>query len=213
MSSEIRSIRSLLDNNRSNIEILPQLETFVQKVDTQSYDLEANLAVLKFYQFHPEKTQRFVVAKILVKSLMNLPNIDFSLCMYMIPEYLHVEEPIKILIQIHNLLETAQFVEFWNEAKACKEFTEIFPGFEDAIRSFIIGVVTNTYQTISKEFLSEVLNLRGVDLDAMVNVKGWKQTPETVVFPKIDTTSFKTKKIAESVKFEDLSKILGSLST
>lgn len=48
------AIQVLIDSNRYNVEILPQLESYVQhQVDKQTYHLEANLTVLKFYQFHP----------------------------------------------------------------------------------------------------------------------------------------------------------------
>jgi translation initiation factor 3 subunit K len=51
---------------------------------------------------------------------MNLPHTDFALCMYLIPEKLHNEEPIRILTSLAHLLETAQFEAFWVEANTCK---------------------------------------------------------------------------------------------
>ncbi len=83
------AISTLIENNRYNIEILPQLENYVQtQVDSQSYHFDANHTVIKFYQFNPEKIQKMIVGKILVKALMNLPSNDFQLLMFMIPERL-----------------------------------------------------------------------------------------------------------------------------
>jgi translation initiation factor 3 subunit K len=83
------AITALIESNRFNLEILPQLENYVQyQVEKGTYHLEANLAVLKFYQFHPEKANRFVVGSILIKALMNLPNTDFLYCSYLISEKL-----------------------------------------------------------------------------------------------------------------------------
>ena len=44
------------------------------------YDLEANLALLKLYQFNPERTNLRVIVQILLKALTNLPHTDFVLC-------------------------------------------------------------------------------------------------------------------------------------
>lgn len=83
------AINLLIETNRYNIEILPQLESYVQyQIDKNTYHFENNLTVLKFYQFHPDKTQKNIVGKILIKALMNLPSTDFSLCLYMISERL-----------------------------------------------------------------------------------------------------------------------------
>jgi len=208
----IEAINTLIESNRYNIEILPQLESYVQhQLDTQTYHVEANLTVLKFYQFHPEKTQKFKIGQILCKALTNLPHCDFGLCMYMIPEKLHEEEPIRILASLSQLLETCQFVEFWTEAKTCRELLDTVPGFDDAIRGFIIGVVTITYQTIPKDFLSQILNMSGTDLDALITAKGWSQTKDTVTFPKVEEIVKAKSRTVDNLKFEDLAKILPSL--
>jgi len=190
------------------------LENFVQQqIDTQTYHPDANFAVLKFYQFHPEKLQKFIVAKILIKTLMNLPSTDFMLSLCMIPEKLHSEEPIKILIVLSQLLESAQFSEFWVEANTCKELLEAIHGFYESIRGFIIGVVGMTYQTLTKEFLAKVLNMKDTDLDAFIIARGWKHTATTVTFPRPEDSSTKSKKaIQTNIKLQDLPKILATLS-
>jgi len=206
------AITTLIESNRYNIEILPQLETYVQhQLKDQTYHLESNLTILKFYQFHPEKIQKFTVGQILCKALMNLPHNDFALCMYLIPEKLHEEEPIHILTCLSQLLEICHFSEFWIEAKTCRELLDTIPGFDDSIRGFIIGVVTISYQTIPKDFLSEVLNMHGTDLDALITARGWHQTSDTVTFPKVEETIKAKSRTVDDVKFEDLAKILPSL--
>ncbi len=124
------------------------------------------------------------------------------------------EEPIQTLTTLSNLLESAQFGEFWQEAKTYKEMLDKIPGFDDAIRNckytevfyiyFIVvsGVVASTYKTIAKDFFSEVLNLKGTELDQYVNSKGWKQTTDAVTFPNTEESSSKAKKNAENIKFQ-----------
>ena len=41
--------------------------------------------VLISFQFFPEKLDLGIMAKILIKSMMNLPESDFLLCSYLIP--------------------------------------------------------------------------------------------------------------------------------
>lgn len=50
------------------------------QVSENMYDLEANLAILKLYQFFPNLYKPEIVCWILLKSLTNLPNTDFVLC-------------------------------------------------------------------------------------------------------------------------------------
>jgi len=110
--------------------------------------------------------------------LMNLPSSDFSLCLYLISERLHNEEPIRVLISLAHLLESAQFPQFWTEANTCRELLNTIPGFDDSIRIFIINLLTQTYRTISRDTLSELLNIRGNELDSLINSFGWKQSSD-----------------------------------
>ena len=56
------------------------------------YDLEANLALLKLYQFNPTYNNLTVVVQILLKSLTNLPHTDFVLCKCLLSQEV-LEEP------------------------------------------------------------------------------------------------------------------------
>ena len=77
----------LLETQRYNPEILPELEAYVDTQCTNgTYNLDCNWAVLKLYQFHPEKNNILILAKILAKALMHLPTTDYLLCTYLIPE-------------------------------------------------------------------------------------------------------------------------------
>ena len=51
-----------------------------------AYDLEANLAVLKLYQFNPHNYNTDIVAQILLKALTNYPHTDFILCKCLLSE-------------------------------------------------------------------------------------------------------------------------------
>ena len=55
-----------------------------------TYDLDANLALLRFYQFQPQDCKIDVLAKVLLKALAQLPSSDFKTCLHLLPEQLQV---------------------------------------------------------------------------------------------------------------------------
>jgi translation initiation factor 3 subunit K len=80
-------VSKLLQADRYSPEIIPQLEKYVQEqVAAKTYNLEANLALLKLYQFHSDKANVKVISQILIKALMNMPSTDFLLAAYLISE-------------------------------------------------------------------------------------------------------------------------------
>jgi hypothetical protein len=83
------TIEQLVALNPYNPDILPDLENYVEEqVVTQTYSLDANLCLLRLYQFQPARLDVRIVARMLVKALMALPATDFNLCMFLIPERL-----------------------------------------------------------------------------------------------------------------------------
>eukprot|EP01116_Phalansterium_solitarium_P014073 TRINITY_DN31599_c0_g1_i1.p2 TRINITY_DN31599_c0_g1~~TRINITY_DN31599_c0_g1_i1.p2 ORF type:complete len:230 (+),score=52.82 TRINITY_DN31599_c0_g1_i1:56-691(+) len=178
---------TLLQNRRYDPEILPHLEKFVnEEVEKRTYNLDANLAVLQFYQFFPEKTNKQIIAKILVKALMALPFNDFNMSLHLIAERVLTEDPFKFLAVLSNFLETGRFSEFWAEAVKHKAFLDGFPGFDDAIRTFIIGVISSTYGSISKHQLAEDLSVSISELEGLLSARNLRITGETVVFKAAD---------------------------
>ncbi|CAG2175858.1 unnamed protein product [Oppiella nova] len=86
---------SVLSYNPDNLD---ELERYVTRQSQDNYyDLEANLAVLKLYQFNPSQTKKQTVIKILLKALTALPNTDFVLCKCLIDSTLLEEENIALI--------------------------------------------------------------------------------------------------------------------
>ncbi|XP_021556798.1 eukaryotic translation initiation factor 3 subunit K isoform X1 [Neomonachus schauinslandi] len=101
--------------DRYNPENLATLERYVEtQAKENAYDLEANLAVLKLYQFNPAFFQTTVTAQILLKALTNLPHTDFTLCKCMIDQAHQEERPIRQILYLGDLLETCHFQAFWS---------------------------------------------------------------------------------------------------
>lgn len=73
--------------SRYNPDNLPTLERYVEIQSLENaYDLEANLAVLKLYQFNPHMYKIDITCQILLKALTNFPYTDFVLCKCLLTE-------------------------------------------------------------------------------------------------------------------------------
>ncbi|XP_023217544.1 eukaryotic translation initiation factor 3 subunit K-like [Centruroides sculpturatus] len=199
--------------DRYNPENLQTLHKYVEiQARENAYDLEANLAVLKLYQFNPPKFQKHVVEQILLKALTNLPHTDFVLCKCLIDQSHFEQSKIKEIIELHDLLEMAKFREFWKKIKTMKEINTI-TGFEDSIRKFICHIINITYQRVSKSELAELLgNLEDnqLDLAMWMSKYGWKDIGDGMVFVANQEENIKTKNIAEKIDFESTAAIMSS---
>lgn len=60
------------------------------QVSSITFSLDANLALLRFYQFSPASAKTGVIVKVLLKAVMQLPSPDFKACVHLIPERLQV---------------------------------------------------------------------------------------------------------------------------
>ncbi|CAI9286183.1 unnamed protein product [Lactuca saligna] len=175
------TVEQLVAVNPYNPDILPDLENYVnEQVSSQTYSLEANLCLLRLYQFEPERMSTQIVARILIKALMAMPAPDFSLCLFLIPERVQMDEQFKTLIVLSHYLETAKFRQFWDEAAKNRHILEVVPGFEQAIQRYAVHVLSLTYQKVPRTVIAEATNIEGVSLDKFIELhvanSGWVVT-------------------------------------
>jgi len=178
----------LTGGGRYEVELLPQLEAYVEEqLKEATYDLEANLAVLKLYLLNPEEAKVSIYEAILVKALTAFPATDFALCMYQIPEkhHQHLKDPIRLA----QHLEMAKFKAFWKMAEEQVAAAKAADGdkvtgisrankWQDSIRQFICGVVSSTYRSIKCDRLADLLNLQVKDLDTAIKANSWVRSKE-----------------------------------
>jgi len=192
-----------VEKNRYNVESLQELETYVfYQCEQNVYSFEANLAVLKLYQFFPEKLNYDVIVHILIKALMSLglpafPSTNFLHSLYLIPSHLLKDDqksPLNSLIELSNLLETAKFKQFWARVQEC-QFLKNINGFPDAVRAFVIKILLLTYQSADKKFMASILNFEeGGDFEAFLAAQsGWKVQSDVVQFPVVEDDKAKPK--------------------
>ncbi|XP_065052472.1 eukaryotic translation initiation factor 3 subunit K-like [Rhopilema esculentum] len=197
--------------DRYNPENLSSLEHYVQmQAIENTYNLDANLAILKLYQFNPSLFKETVTCQILLKALMNLPQTDFTLCRCLISENFHELPSISKVTELSNKLEMCEFREFWRELEESKELIGGIKGFEESIKKFIVSVLNVTFQLIDKVQLTEMLgNLSDEDLKRMCLEQQWQITGDQV-FIANQEEHIKSKNITEKITFENMSHIIRS---
>ncbi|KAI7752494.1 hypothetical protein M8C21_010864 [Ambrosia artemisiifolia] len=149
------TVEQLVAVNPYNPDILPDLQNYVNE------------------QFEPERMNTQIVARILIKALMAMPAPDFSLCLFLIPERVQMDEQFKTLIVLSHYLETAKFRQFWDEAAKNRHILEVVPGFEQAIQEYAVHVLSLTYQKVPRSVVAEAINIEGVSLDKFIEQHGW----------------------------------------
>lgn len=198
--------------NRYNPENLSMLEKHVDwQVQSGAYDLRANLAVLKLYQFNPAYFQKHTVCQILLKALASIPSPDFSLCTSLIDQT-HQEDPsIGRLLLLHHLLETCKFTHFWQEVNATPELIGGVTGLEEAVRKFICHVVSVSHQNIDIEDLRAILgDLNEDELNAWIQRCKWSKGENDLIAVANHGEKVKTKNIVEKVDFEKVQNVMSA---
>ncbi|KAJ3027581.1 hypothetical protein HDV00_010981 [Rhizophlyctis rosea] len=221
--------------NPQNIPILEEYVNQLQESNEYVYDRDALLAVLKLYQFNPTYTNLSVVASILTLALSALPDPDFSVCLYLLDES-HLSDPaILRLCATQRTLEQCRFKEFWasldesslpvdtpseddepqqtQTTPTLRSLVKSHPTFLPRIRTFIASTLAQTYQTIALSRLAELLDLETADLTKWCNSVGWAVEEEggekVVRLPVGKENSAKPVIVQESIRFEQLTKIIG----
>ena len=213
------TVGPLLAASRYDPAILPQLEAYVEaQCASGSYDSEANMAALKLYQFHPEELKAPMVAKILVKALMNLPSTDFLSCTYLVPERVLDEAPISTLCAAANLLERCSFRQFWEtlqplRAEECLAKT---PGFDVAIRKFVLATFALTYQSVPTAHCKASLGLPDdAALAALVKEQGWEMSGDLVKISLNANNQPRPKQVdaAEAMSTPQMTRVLAAVAS
>lgn len=194
---------------RYNANNLPAFERYVElQVSENLYDLEANLAILKLYQFFPHLYKAEIACWILLKAIANLPHTDFVLCKCLLgPSQLDDLNIVRITY-LANFLELCQFQRFWQEKSKDQTLISQITGFDDSIRKFVCHVVNITYQSIDKSVLKDLLgNVTDSELKSWTAKNGWKEEHGTIYVANQED-NIKTKNITEKITFDTVSVVM-----
>ncbi|CAD7080081.1 unnamed protein product [Hermetia illucens] len=197
---------------RYNLDHLKEIEDYVEEQARENtYDLEANLAVLKLYQFNPHMMDLEITYLILLKSLTNLPHTDFVLAKCLLLPVQMQDNTIREIIYLADILEQCDFQLFWDRVEMNPSLFSRIVGFYDSIRKFVCHVVGITFQTVEKSLLSKLLG--GLDdgtLNQWIKRSGWKVQGH-MVFVASQDENIKTKNITEKIEFDTLAGLMASM--
>lgn len=176
------------------------------------YDLEANSAILKLYQFNPALFKSEVVEKILLKALTNLPHPDFILCELLIDSSKLSQGNIQDIILMHKRLELCQFKSFWSELASQEDLFKEVDGFKDSIRKFVCHIVGITYQNIRPGLLKDILGLSNDEneYNNWLKKQDWKLNDDGYVTVANQEDKIKTINITEKIELEQVANILAT---
>jgi translation initiation factor 3 subunit K len=205
--------RKLLETDRYNVSILPQLTDCVHKqVEEGWYDLELNLALLKLYQFNPDPNaghvQLDVMVKVLALALMRVPSADFKLCLYLIPE--QYQQEVDSLVKLAEKLEACEFGAFWEMLKRKPEVLALVGGLEDSLRKSIFETVTLAYQELPVSQLCEFLNCSQENLLKKFSDTGLKVEGDKAIMPVSVENRPKTNTVEENAQLPQLAQVLAN---
>ncbi|KAJ9518387.1 hypothetical protein QJQ45_010286 [Haematococcus lacustris] len=205
-----------------------------EQIAAGSFNLDVNLALLRHYQFQPTTAQISSLAKVLMAALAQLPASDYKTCIHLVPERLQAEEVIPKIVALAAALETTRFTDFWALAANSKEVISLVPGFESAVRRYILHVLGLSFQRVSRRVLGEALQLQGAELDSLVSGQlcsepcavsqlaqissqvasaGWQAAGDIVTLPRNDSNSqVVVKRAQEAIRFDQVAPVLRSVT-
>lgn len=200
MTLSVSEVATLLKKDKFNPDIIPQLESYLVSQVQQDgadapaapYNFDANRALIKLYQFFPQKAK---IENILLAESLALVygtatkegSLDFGSLGCLISESLKKEEPYPTLIRCADLLDSCQFTEFWTvfhsivEADDCELVSKLSKSThaKNALRKSILNALARTFKSTK---LSYVLEQLGDETDAFL-----KQ--QTSIVEKVDSDS------------------------
>ena len=204
---------SFLDHNIFSSAKIVALEKRIDKYASEgSYDFDANLALLKLYQFSPEVRKEKLYRVILVQALLH--HETFLPCFYLLPFELQVAEPFNTLLKLAEYLGSAQFDSFWRNVESL-DCCHNFKNFTYAARAQICKMLALSYQQIPVNVIANSLGYAGVnkDFESFLESIGWTVKPDFVHIPHSRENQARAKQFEASIKLMQVAPLIRVLET
>ncbi|OAF69186.1 hypothetical protein A3Q56_03062 [Intoshia linei] len=181
------------------------------QIKKEKYYLDANLALLKLYQFDPcLYSNSEPIINILLKSIMNLPKSDFLACTALVNPNNISSEAFNDICDLHSLLDQCRFTEAWMVIDKLEPEIKPIKGFQQSIINYIVYVVGITYQTIKYSLFKSFLpDLEEDEVIHIIEAKEWEFIDD-MMFISDKSSLIKSQNIDEKIKFEDLIPVVPS---
>ena len=131
-----------------------------------TYDFFANKALMKNYQNSSASTnsKMEVLTDVLTLALMRLPSTDYLSLSYLLPGKIADCPKLDLIKKYAELLEKAQYKQFWTEYSTSKESFAGAKGFESAIRGCVLSNLSMTFRAVDTATIGPMLGLEGASL-------------------------------------------------
>uniref|UniRef100_K3WRP7 Eukaryotic translation initiation factor 3 subunit K n=1 Tax=Globisporangium ultimum (strain ATCC 200006 / CBS 805.95 / DAOM BR144) TaxID=431595 RepID=K3WRP7_GLOUD len=180
-----------------------------EQISASTIDIDANLALLKLYSLFPEHLDVDKVAKVLVKGIQALPSTFFTGASTVVPESIREDANVKAVLEAGFLLQSCLFEEFW---QVDLTYAKSVAGFTDAARAFILDAVRKSHSAISTSVLKAKLNISDKEVQDVVAAEKWSVEGDVIKITLNEDNQVRPKKIQENIEFEDVLKVIHTLS-
>ena len=189
------------------------LEAYVKKqMGGAEYDFEANKALMKYYQYFPEKVNAELVVNVLMLACMAMPAADFLVLVSVAPGAAMQAQGVSAVREMVQALEQGHFKAFWNSyASSALSGQALIPsGFEDKIRAFVLSSVQQTFANIDKSLVGGLLQLNGSALDATLSKSPFVQDSGSanVVMAPCTGNQVTKKKTSNGMKLDEVMNLI-----
>ena len=168
-----------------------------EKAMGETFDNVANVSLLRHYLCAPARRDAGLTARVLVMSLMRLPEPYFANNLAILPENVQQTPAIAGLANAARALENARFADFWSaighgaadaSSHPVAAAALSVPGFEDAVRRYALNVIGITYVRAPVSIVAEAVALDGAALDAYVKQHrpAWTRDGDSFLIPQAD---------------------------
>ncbi|BEJ17134.1 hypothetical protein CspHIS471_0605350 [Cutaneotrichosporon sp. HIS471] len=233
-SSRTEVIHELINGvDRYNPSNLSFMEEYLQsQVASGEYDLLANLAILKLYQFNPQLSNPDVILNILIKALSaTVHGPDFNVCLALLREPAAIvhdidsdDESLTIAMPflqgLHDLVRACQFTKFWAEFNGSSEAAQLlrsnpnyFPAHADLVSKFrteFASSIAASFSRVRLTQLSRWLDIKPADVPAWCAEAGWTVDGEVAVVPENGDNNVKAGVVKENVQLKQLTKLVAA---
>ncbi|CAH0473312.1 unnamed protein product [Peronospora belbahrii] len=186
------------------------LETYLtEQVQNSFVDIDANLALLKLYQLYPSTIKAENVVNVLVKGIMTLPSTFFTGATTMIPE--STSEDVNVTAALHTgfMLQSCLFEDFWKQDVT---FADNVQGFLESVRAYILKAIRCSHSVISTDVFKAKLNVSDEEVAEIVAAEKWTILNNLIQINPNKDNQMQAKKVQENIEFEDVLKVIHTLS-
>merc|ERR1712000_129804 len=185
--------------NPNNLDIF--IEYAKATFDENEYDLDVYLTILKLFQFNAGRFDLNTTVAVLTKTLMGMPDNDFTLALALVAPEHHEKPEIKKVVYLAQLLETCRMAEFWTYLSDNRDVMSVKMLNHDEDDQEVVA-------SVATEMLG---GLSGAELKEYAAAHGWTMSDDGKTL-KVGNKSetIKSKDIVETIEFGSLSSLMAA---